>query len=634
MKWKSFKKWVRLEKLDQAEMRETFGTSENLEKREKFERWERWEKCKVSQKICWISCLSFFAIFGWQIQAWSASGAEANPLKYLPVQDGGRLKPFDTFARESLEIVYGKEKFEGQPAITILMTWLLEPAAWEKKAIFEVNEALVKEALKLDSRRKYFTPLEILSSDRLSLLMGELDAKRKRKDKLDTYFQALQRLESQIYILRAMASGHLLRVVPPPPSDENTKGMIGVMRDEWKSVVELEGEAQTKFLELSKAFIKTLDSSSSEIDAQAKNSEAQAEIKKAQPKNAGELAFLELSQKVEDFIQFARDQNPQAYADMTKIRWEVHYNQFHPFGWAWKLYLLAALVLWMQWAFSSKKIWMGWPWIFSILGLLFQVYGFAIRIYLAGRPPVSNMYETVVWVAFGAVIFAMIFEAVYRWKFILLTGNAVALVCMILADKAPSVLDPSLQPLEAVLRTNFWLTTHVLTIVISYSGFFLAAMLGLFGLFQAARNNGAGNPEVRAMTLAAYRSIQVGVALLAPGIILGGVWADQSWGRFWGWDPKEIWALVALLGYLALLHARVAKYVEEVGFLAWSVVTSTLVVMAWYGVNYVLGEGKHSYGFGAGGVEIVASVMILVVLYVVFTVTFIKSRSKISKEPI
>ncbi|MCB0379328.1 MAG: cytochrome c biogenesis protein CcsA [Bdellovibrionales bacterium] len=112
---------------------------------------------------------------------------------------------------------------------------------------------------------------------------------------------------------------------------------------------------------------------------------------------------------------------------------------------------------------------------------------------------------------------------------------------------------------------------------------------------------------------------------MAAGTILGGVWADYSWGRFWGWDPKETWAFIALMGYLALLHARLVGWVKDFGILAGSVVSFSLVIMAWYGVNFVLGAGLHSYGFGAGGVEYVSAFVGLHIIYVVYAI-FIKSR--------
>jgi cytochrome c biogenesis factor len=111
------------------------------------------------------------------------------------------------------------------------------------------------------------------------------------------------------------------------------------------------------------------------------------------------------------------------------------------------------------------------------------------------------------------------------------------------------------------------------------------------------------------------------VLLLAAGIVLGGVWADYSWGRFWGWDPKEVWALVALLGYLAVLHARHAGLVRQRGLAALSVVCFSLVVIAWYGVNFVLGVGLHSYGFGGGGRGYIAGAIILQLVFAGLAVT-------------
>jgi len=126
--------------------------------------------------------------------------------------------------------------------------------------------------------------------------------------------------------------------------------------------------------------------------------------------------------------------------------------------------------------------------------------------------------------------------------------------------------------------------------------------------------------------------MQIGVLLLAAGTILGGVWADYSWGRFWGWDPKEVWALVALLGYLCVLHARHIGWVGHRGLAAMSVVCFTLVVMAWYGVNFVLGAGLHSYGFGGGGQGWVYTVIVLQLLYAGAACQ--RSRSTATSKPL
>ncbi len=208
-----------------------------------------------------------------------------------------------------------------------------------------------------------------------------------------------------------------------------------------------------------------------------------------------------------------------------------------------------------------------------------------------------------------------------------MAGAAVGAFCLFLADRAPTVLDPSLQPLEPVLRSNFWLTTHVMTITISYAAFFLAFALGDISLFYHLKDEKKNQAKIKALSLGIYRSIQIGIALLAPGIILGGIWADYSWGRFWGWDPKETWAFIALMGYLAIMHAKLAGWVRDFAMAACGILGFSLVIMAWYGVNFVLGAGLHSYGFGAGGVEYVSFFVALHIVAVVFVAVVRKTKN-------
>jgi ABC-type transport system involved in cytochrome c biogenesis permease subunit len=167
-------------------------------------------------------------------------------------------------------------------------------------------------------------------------------------------------------------------------------------------------------------------------------------------------------------------------------------------------------------------------------------------------------------------------------------------------------MDPGIHPLVPVLRSNYWLTIHVLTITLGYAAFALTLGLGNVSLYHYLRNAFGKSKKdlskkVTVLNQLTYRAMQFGVVLLAAGTILGGVWADYSWGRFWGWDPKEVWALVALLCYIVILHGRYTGWVREFGFAAWSVIAFLSVIMAWYGVNFILGVGLHSYGFSTGG---------------------------------
>lgn len=212
----------------------------------------------------------------------------------------------------------------------------------------------------------------------------------------------------------------------------------------------------------------------------------------------------------------------------------------------------------------------------------------------------------------------------------------------------PDILNKNFSPLQPVLRSNFWLTIHVLTIVASYGAGFLALILGnisigylIFGKYRAPAHSGlasmkgmgaggggaavmsvGGLPEIDSrprppeafneVAQYCYRAIQVAVLLLVAGTILGGVWADVSWGRFWGWDPKEVWALISALVYLAILHGRYAGWFNNVGLVFGTVLGASMIIFSWYGVNFILpmfadggSVGLHSYGSGSGGIRFV-----------------------------
>jgi cytochrome c-type biogenesis protein CcsB len=255
-----------------------------------------------------------------------------------------------------------------------------------------------------------------------------------------------------------------------------------------------------------------------------------------------------------------------------------------------------------------------------------------MRCLIAGRPPVTNMYESIIWVSFAVSFFGMIFFARYRTPVYLLAALPVTLVALLLVHQMPIAMPSSIDPLVPVLRDNFWLTIHVLTITLSYAAFALAMGFGHILLWRYARNPSAARADAP-MHFWLYRVLQLGVLLLAAGTILGGVWANYSWGRFWGWDPKETWALIALLCYILTLHGRLAGWWTEFGLVVASVVCFLAVLMAWYGVNFVLGKGLHSYGFGIGGETYVATFVILDLLFVGFAIWRYRASKGVASAP-
>jgi ABC-type transport system involved in cytochrome c biogenesis permease subunit len=529
-------------------------------------------------------------------------------ILYLPVQDSGRVKPFDTFARETLELVYGKETYKPAEsskkieAHWVVLTWMLSPESWVERPLFEVKNKEILAKLKLPSDKKHFSGKELFKAAEFGNLLQELQNKRETKEKLTPYFQAVQRIENQFFVFQEMASGNLLKVYPVPGQEA------------WVSVAQLPAQTQPVFFEISKNIATYLGTTADGGDA-----------------SKTEEAGKNLDQAVLSFKELARQSDPVHYNVETSMKWEVFYNQFHPFRWTYICYLIASLILLFVWVRGSEsKITLAWAFIW--LGFALHTFGFGLRIYLAGRAPVTNMYETVIWTSYGVIIFSMILEYIYKYRVMLLGGALMGLFAMIVADFAPAVLDPSLQPLEAVLRSNYWLVVHVMTITISYAAFLLAFGLGDLGLIYYILGEDKHADKIQKITTGIYRAMQIGVAFLAPGIILGGIWADYSWGRFWGWDPKETWALIALLGYIAVLHARLVGWLKNFGMIASGVITFSLVVMAWYGVNFVLGAGLHSYGFGAGGVEYVSAVVGLHILFCAYAYVIHVNRKTNDKK--
>ncbi|NBX76388.1 MAG: hypothetical protein EBQ92_07520 [Proteobacteria bacterium] len=305
------------------------------------------------------------------------------------------------------------------------------------------------------------------------------------------------------------------------------------------------------------------------------------------------------------------------YPLISELNREIHYNQLRPFRWAWVVYTVALILLVA--GLVGKKVRLNQVGLACLfIGFLMHTYGFFLRCWISGRPPVTNMYESVVWVTWGCVLFSIIIWLAYKNLIIPTASVVFSIAGLVMADNLPSVLDPGIHPLVPVLRSNFWLTIHVLCITLSYAAFAVSTCLGNLnlGLYIFKPKN---TEVIQQNIIFMYRAIQIGVILLAAGTILGGVWADYSWGRFWGWDPKEVWALIALLFYIAVLHGRFTGWLKGFGFVAATVLSFLGVVMAWYGVNFVLGVGLHSYGFGSGGLSYVIGYLIIQIALVIFS---------------
>jgi len=508
------------------------------------------------------------------------------------IQDGGRRKPVDTFARETLIRVTGRSTYTDKTGRTwqpndFILSALLETHDWKSEPMVLVSFGKLKEELELDKTQRRFSFAQLTGSLDLQRITNEARAYKRAEQSLDRVQQEALSVSDRLALLGNVMTGNALLIVPAPRSET----------DPWAvpdpaAVASYYNEAQ-----FAPAFSQVTKMTGAYAQGDTFN-------------------FSSAARQLRENL---RGLSPSIYPQERQLRLEYFYNHFESFYRAIWCYGIAFVILIAAHLRKRGTALRNIGVAVAILGLAFQASGIVMRCLIAGRPPVTNMYESIIWVSFAVSFFGMIFFARYRTPVYLLAALPVTLIALLLVHQMPIAMPSSIDPLVPVLRDNFWLTIHVLTITLSYAAFALAMGFGHILLWRYARNPAAASADAP-MHFWLYRVLQLGVLLLAAGTILGGVWANYSWGRFWGWDPKETWALIALLCYILTLHGRLAGWWTEFGLVVASVVCFLAVLMAWYGVNFVLGKGLHSYGFGIGGETYVATFVIADLLFVAFAI--------------
>jgi ABC-type transport system involved in cytochrome c biogenesis permease subunit len=273
---------------------------------------------------------------------------------------------------------------------------------------------------------------------------------------------------------------------------------------------------------------------------------------------------------------------------------EWTFNLAQPFYTGMVIYVLALLALFASWAWRPALLQ---PAAFGLLaaGAVVHTLGLASRIVLQGRPPVTNLYSSAVFVGWAAVLLGIVLERLYRRGFATAIAAAAGFASLIVAHHLTGEGD-TMEMMRAVLDSNFWLATHVVTITIGYSGTFLAGAIAIFWVFRRHLARKLDPDADKTLASMAYGVICFALFFSFVGTVLGGIWADQSWGRFWGWDPKENGALLIVLWNAIILHARWAGYARERGTMAMAIFGNVITSFSWFGVN-MLGVGLHSYGF-------------------------------------
>ena len=273
---------------------------------------------------------------------------------------------------------------------------------------------------------------------------------------------------------------------------------------------------------------------------------------------------------------------------------EHYFNQYQPFLRSQIIYLLAFTLACLSWLNGS--VWLNRSAFYLVLlALTVHSSGVLFRMYIEGRPPVTNLYSSAIFVGWGASMLGAVLERIYRNGIGSVVASAIGFITLIIASHL-AVGGDTMEMMRAVLDTNFWLATHVVVITLGYASTFLAGFLALVYVLRGVLTASLDEATATSLSRMVYGIVCFATLFSFVGTILGGIWADQSWGRFWGWDPKENGALLIVIWNAIILHARWGGMIRERGLMNMALVGNIVTAFSWFGVN-MLGIGLHSYGF-------------------------------------
>jgi ABC-type transport system involved in cytochrome c biogenesis permease subunit len=537
----------------------------------------------------------------------------------IPVLVGGRVKPLDTVARNSLLIIHGKQIVGLANGKQIGgMQWLTDvlfnaPVA-DEYPVFVIQNAEVLGLFGWEqSDRKYFSFAE------LSPFGKQIDEQGEQSDKLQSVERSAY--QNAIFNLRnAMVLYQRLTNSVQPDSVEN----FATELESFESLLPAAGKAARQ-RETGESFDQAqLDRVAQLIPRYQKVAEMAYVLVVPPPQPQGEwhsigeslvqaIARGEIDSVARTYARigdaYRADNRPlfnrqvdllagalaKEQSNATRrASFEFLFNRVDPFTHSMVLYVLAFLLAcgsWLGWTRPLNRS----AFYLLLLALAVHTFGLVSRMYLQERPPVTNLYSSAIFIGWGAVIVALILERIFRDGIGAACAGAIGFITLIIAHHLAGSGD-TLEMLQAVLDTNIWLATHVVAITTGYSAMFLAGMLAMIYIVRGAFTRSLKKETADSLTRMTYGVVCFATLFSFVGTVLGGIWADQSWGRFWGWDPKENGAVLIVLWCAIILHARWGGFIRQRGLMIMAIFGNVVTSFSWFGVN-MLGVGLHSYGF-------------------------------------
>jgi len=531
------------------------------------------------------------------LDKYKVSEEHAAKFGRLIIQDGDRMKPANTFASELLRKVSKNDTYNGMNADQVLLSMALMDEVWYNVPILYLQRGndSIRKVLGLPKDAKYAAFADFVDQKTGSYKLTSILVEANRAKEPNKFEQDFLDIDRRLTLLNWAISGEVFRVLPVP----NDKG------NKW-----------VNYREATEGKIKGLDTVKNIIPFYLQS------LGEAVVKGDYKLpdSLLEGLKKIQ------HDQAKDIMPSDDKVEAEILYNKYDIFKKLYSYYMLAGVLMML---FVILKIFRERKWLriavnifYGIIMLLFVLHTFGLiaRWYISGHAPWSNAYESVIYVGWATVLFGFLLSAfsyqpVYKLTAILkaffglsekhrseLTVASSAFVAAIVLWVAhQSWTDPEIGNLVPVLN-SYWLMIHVAVIVACYGPFTLAFMLGIVAMllmvFTNKDNKEKMDLNIKEITYINEMALTVGLVMLTIGNFLGGQWANESWGRYWGWDPKETWALVSIMVYAFVIHMRfVPLFRSRWTYSFFSVLAFASILMTYFGVNFYL-TGLHSYASG------------------------------------
>jgi len=543
----------------------------------------------LSKKLDKLSLIIIFTLFSstFSIASDSQIKNEFNQnhiskFDALVVQDnGGRLKPLHTLTSEYLRKIYGKSNYnivtsdEVLSSTEVVLHMMYNPKDWGNKPIIKVSHPELQNLLVSEINKKYvhLSFNTFFDSSGTYLLNNDVElAYAKLPKDRGTYDKDIIKVDERVNLCFAIFSGSIFRLFPLPNDKNNTwYDYTQSYLFSNKDSLFVANIIPMYFQSLREAFIKDKWTTADTI-----------------------ITYIN---------KFQNKYGEEVIPSQKKIDYEIFYNKINIFSSLFMYYFLSGIILVFMYIFSLfnknsiiKNLITVLKYLI-IIGFILHTLGLGLRWYISGHAPWSNGYESMIYISWATILSGIIYA-----KRSVLTLAATGVVAGLLLMVAHlNWLDPSITNLVPVLN-SYWLLIHVAIITSSYGFLSLAAILGLISLwliiFTNSSNKNKLEGTLKEITIINEKSIEVGLFMLTIGTFLGGVWANESWGRYWGWDPKETWALVSILIYSFVLHMRFIPVLKGIlTFNAVSMFAIWTIIMTYFGVNYYL-SGLHSYAAG------------------------------------